>query len=143
MFVFSNEYLGIWIFQDGFSDVVPFLNNETYTTSLLFIILIMGIGITKEGLKLIYGKWTYKLVTYIAIVNVISTIAVLFMINGNAFWNPDFLLELTQAGVITENSDGYRTVSMIWNQSTLWILVLLVVGLIWELIDGLIKANKK
>ncbi|WP_208586876.1 HAAS signaling domain-containing protein [Gracilibacillus suaedae] len=143
MFVFSNEYLGVWIFQDGFSDVVPFLNNETYTTSLLFLILIMGIGITKECLKLIYGKWTYKLVTYIAIVNVISTIAVLFMINGNAFWNPDFLLELTQAGVITENSDGYRTVSMIWNQSTLWILVLLVVGLIWELIDGLIKANKK
>ncbi|MGP4042489.1 HAAS signaling domain-containing protein [Gracilibacillus sp. D59] len=143
MFVFSNEYLGIWIFHDGFSGVVPFLNSETYSSSLLFIILIMGIGIIKESLKLVYGKWTYKLVINTALVNLVSIIAVFMMINGNAFWNPDFMLELTQAGLITENSDGYRTVSVIWEQSTLWIVVLLVIGLIWDVVDGLIKANKK
>lgn len=143
IFVFSNEYLGIWIFHDEFSGVVPFLNRETFSSSLLFIILILGIGIIKECLKLVYGKWTYKLVTYTALVNLVSIIAVFIMINGNAFWNPDFLLELTQAGLVTENSDAYRTVSIIWNQSTLWILVLLVIGLIWDVIDGLIKANKK
>ncbi|QGH33866.1 hypothetical protein GI584_07455 [Gracilibacillus salitolerans] len=143
IFAFSNDYLGVWIFHDEFAGVVPFLNRETYSSSLLFIFLIMGFGIIKESLKFVYGKWTYQLVTYTAIINFISIIAVFIMINGNAFWNPNFLHELTQAGLITENSDAYRTVSMIWNQSTLWILVLLVIGLIWEGIDGLIKANKK
>ncbi|MUK87885.1 hypothetical protein GMD78_05665 [Ornithinibacillus sp. L9] len=143
MFGFSNEYFGVWIFHDEFSGVVPFLNEETYRTSLLFIIVIMGIGIIKECLKLAYGKWTYKLVVYTALVNLISFIAVFMLINGPAFWNPNFLLELTQAGLITEGSEAYGTVSMIWNQSTTWILVLLVIGLIWDVIDGLIKATKK
>lgn len=142
VFVFSNDYFGVWIFHDEFSGVVPFLNTEMYHSYLPFIILILGFGILKECLKLVYGKWTYKLVTYTALVNLVSFITVVIMINGPAFWNPNFLLELTKADLVTEGSEAYRTINTIWEQSTLWILILLAVGLLWDVIDGLIKTTK-
>ncbi|WP_174615566.1 hypothetical protein [Virgibacillus ihumii] len=142
MFAFSYEYFGIWIFHEEFSGVVSFLNESTYASYLFFIILILGFGILKESLKLVSGKWTYKLVIYSAIINLISMVTVIIMINGPAFWNPNFMVELTQAGLLSEDSDAYVTVSKIWEQSTYWILVLLVIGLIWDVIDGLIKSRK-
>jgi hypothetical protein len=140
---FSSEYFGIWIFHEEFSGVVPFLNEETYGSYLFFVILILGFGIIKECLKLIFGKWTMKLVIYTLVVNLISLVAILFMINGPAFWNPNFLLELTEAGFVTEGSEAFKTVSIVWEQSTFWILILLVLGLILDAIDGFIRVYKK
>jgi hypothetical protein len=140
---FSSEYFGIWRFHDEFSGVVPFLNDETYGSYLLFILLIFGLGIIKECLKLIFGKWTVKLVIYTSIVNLISLVAILFMINGPAFWNPNFMQELTQAGLLTEGSEAYRKASIAWEQSTFWILILLVLGIIWDAVDGFIRIRKK
>lgn len=143
IFAFSSEYFGVWVFHDGeFSSVVPFLGEET-TDSYLFllIILIFGFGIIKECLKLIFGKWTKKLVICTAIVNLISMVAFLFLINGSAFWNPDFMLELTHAGIVSDGSEGYETISEIWNTSTLWILIFLIVGLVWDAVNGLLKIR--
>lgn len=143
IFAFSSEYFGIWIFHDEFSGVVSFLNEETYGASLFLIILIFGFGLIKECLKLIYGKWTMKLVIYTSIVNCIPILAILFMMSGPAFWNPDFMVELTQAGLLKEGSEAYKTVNIAWNQATSWILIILVIGLIWDAVYGFIKINKK
>lgn len=142
-FAFSSEYFGIWVFRDEFTGVVSFLNVETYGTYLLPIILVFGFGILKECLKLIWGKWTYKLVTFTVVANVISMAVILLMINGPDFWNPMFLNELVDAGLVVAGSDNYQIISNIWEQSTFWILVLLVFGLIWDVIDGFIRARKK
>ncbi|WP_188455939.1 HAAS signaling domain-containing protein [Virgibacillus oceani] len=136
----SNEYFGIWVYDDEFSGVIPFLNEETYGTYLF--ILILGFGIIKECLKLVYGKWTFKLVIFTALTNLVSLIAVVIMINGPEFWNPEFMLQLTQAGLLSEGSETYETVSRIWEQSTFWIVIVLVIGLIWDAIDGFIKIRK-
>lgn len=143
IFAFSSEYFGIWIFHDEFSGVVSFLNEETYGASLFLIILIFGFGLIKECLKLIYGKWTMKLVIYTSIVNCIPILAILFMMSGPAFWNPNFMVELTQAGLLKEGSEAYKTVNIAWNQATYWILIILVIGLIWDAVYGFIKINKK
>ena len=143
VFAFSVEYFGVWIFHDEFSGVIPFLNSETSGSYLFFIILILGFGIIKESLKLIFGKWTLKLVLFTAIVNLISIVTVVIMINGPAFWNPDFMIQLTEAGLVSRGSEAYKVVSKIWEGATYWILVLLVIGLIWDAADGIIKSWKK
>lgn len=140
---FSSEYFGIWIFDDGFKDVIPFLKEQPYGTYLLFIILIFGIGIIKECLKLLEGKWTYKLATFTTIVNVISLVAILLMVTVLDFWNPSFVNELVEVGVIQTGTDAFRVVSTIWNQLTLWIFIFLIIGLIWDAIYSFVKARKK
>lgn len=144
LFTFSSEYFGIFLFQDDeFSKVIPFLNEETFSTYLLFIILILGLSILKESLKLISGKWTLKLFLYTTLVNVIAFVTVFIMISGSAFWNPNFMQELTQAGIVSQGSEGYETVRTIWDNSTQWILIFLVIGLIWDSVNGFIKIRKK
>ncbi|RDW21274.1 HAAS signaling domain-containing protein [Oceanobacillus chungangensis] len=143
IFAFSSEYFGVWRFTDEFTGVVPFLNEQTYGTYLLFIILIFGFGVIKECLKLVFGKWTYKLAAYTLIVNLISMAGVLLMISGPEFWNPNFVMELVDAGILTTGSEAFDIVSKIWEQSTFWIFILLIIGLIWDAVDGFIRARKK
>ncbi|WP_042222348.1 HAAS signaling domain-containing protein [Oceanobacillus manasiensis] len=142
LFSFSSDYLGIWVFHDGFSGVVPFLNDQKYATYFVFIILILSIGILNECVKLAFGKWTYKLVLYTTLSNTISMIVLLFMLSGADFWNPTFMNELVEANVVTAGSDAYHTVDWIWNQAPLWIIILLLINIVWNSIDGFIRARK-
>lgn len=141
--VFSNEYLGIWLFNDGFTGVVPFLNERTYHSYVLFIILIFGFGILKECFKLITKKWTYKLAILTTVLNTISIVAVLIIMNGPAFFNPYFMNELGAAGIVATGSEEFQTVTIVWEQLTYWFFILMIIGLVWEVIDVLIKARKK
>ncbi|RKQ33283.1 HAAS signaling domain-containing protein [Oceanobacillus halophilus] len=139
VFAFSTDYFGVWFFQEnGFRGVVPFLNEGTYVQ--WFLLLILGLGILKEVIKLIYGKWSYHLVMLIAIINIASFVGVLFMINGPDVWNPNFINELIQRGLFTEGSEAFHVVTQIWNNATNWILAILAIGLIWDIVDGVIKT---
>lgn len=140
---FSSDYFGIWIFRDGFSGVVPFLNEQTYGYYIMFIMLIFGSGILKECLKLVAGKWTYKLAIVTTIVNAVSMAAILFMISGPDFWNPDFVNELIEADIVTAGSEGFHTVTKVWEQVTFWMIVVLILSLVVDAVDGFIKARKK
>ncbi|WP_246247374.1 HAAS signaling domain-containing protein [Piscibacillus halophilus] len=143
MLVFSNEYFGIWIFQQGeFSGIVPFLNEAEYSSFLILILIVCGFGILKECLKLFYERWTYSLVTLTAIVNLVSITIFFYLLNENRFWNPDFMNELVQNGIVTNGSDNYQVIKIIWEQMTLWGLVILVLGLIWDVVTGFIKVRK-
>ncbi|WP_342028027.1 HAAS signaling domain-containing protein [Lentibacillus halodurans] len=140
---FSNDYFGIWIFQDGeFSTVVPFLNEETYGSFLILILIVFGFGIVKECLKFRYEKWTYTLVIFTAIVNLISIAMIMFMITGAQFWNPNFMNELIQYGFVTEASQSYESIRLIWEQLTLWTLILLIFGLLLDIAIGWFKVRK-
>lgn len=143
LLAFSSDYFGVWVFQDEFTGVVPFLNDQTYGKYLLFIVLIFGFGILKEVLKLITGKWTYKLAFYTTIVNLVSLGAILLMISGPDFWNPNFMSELAKAGVIAAGSEPFNIVTKVWEQLTFWILILLIFGLVWDAVYGFIRARKK
>ena len=142
--MFSHEYFGVWIFDDGFAGTVPFLNIET-SLPILFIIVISFLSIIKETLKLIYRKWTFKLATYTMIVNILSLIALIIMVSQNSFWNPNFMQELIELGFVNFGSDGYNVVKNIWEITTFWILVALGIGLVMDTIIGYVKAvkNKK
>ncbi|MFD2044174.1 hypothetical protein ACFSTA_09790 [Ornithinibacillus salinisoli] len=144
LFLFSNDYFGLYIFNNSeFSSVIPFLNIDSFSYHLPFILLILGLSILKEVLKLIIGKWDLKLVLFTLCINIISIIAVLFMITGETFWNPNFMAELTQAGWVTVGSDEYYVVEQIWTNTTLCIVIFLLIGLVVDVISGVIKSRKK
>ncbi|MBT2216983.1 hypothetical protein F3157_19855 [Virgibacillus dakarensis] len=142
LFAFSSNYIGVFRFHDGGFTIVPFLNEETFSSYFPFIILVLGLGILKECLKLISGKWTVKLVVYNTLINVVTFVLVLVMIAGPEFWNPDFMTELTQSGIVTEHSEEFETISNIWEWVTSSILYILIIGLIWDALSGLFKVYR-
>jgi hypothetical protein len=144
LFAFSSNFFGVYVFNESeFREVVPFLNEETFSQYMPFVLLLLAIFIVKECLKLISGKWTMKLVAYTLIINLLGIIVVSLLITGDAFWNPNFMSELIQAGVVAEGSEGYHIGESIWINSTRITVIILLVGLVWDTIEGLIKARKK
>lgn len=141
LFAFSGEYLGVWVFREGMQ-VVPFFNEAHFGYSLLLILLIFGSGIIKECLKLVYGRWTVKLVIFTAVVNIASIIGLLIIIVNPVLWNPDFMNQLTEAGVLQKGSGAYDVVGTIWEKITFWTLILFILGLVWDIVDGSIKVWK-
>ena len=140
---FSNEYLGVWIFQEGkFSGVVPFINEETYSQFQILIFIVFGFGIVKECLKFIYKKWTFPIIFMTFIVNLISIILLLFISTRNQFWNPNFMNELEQNGFINIGSNSFETIRVIWEQMTFWTLIIFIVALVLDVIVGYIKFRK-
>lgn len=141
IFGVSNEYFGVWFFEDGkFHNVIPFFNEDWYGYYFLFIVLMFGFGIIKECLKLIYGRWTMKLVIFTLIVNVISGIGLLFVIAEPAIWNPDFMSQLIESGLVVAQSEGYEVISFIWEKVTYWLFILWLFALVWDVVDGYIRV---
>lgn len=143
IFVFSSEYFGVWFFEDGkFKDVIPFFNEQYISYYLLFIFLIFGFGIIKECLKMVYGRWTVQLVIFTAVVNIISIIGLIIIIAEPAIWNPKFMTQLVESGYLAANSEAFNTVRVIWDQATVWLLILFLFALVWDIIDGIIRVRK-
>ncbi|WP_047981491.1 HAAS signaling domain-containing protein [Ornithinibacillus contaminans] len=142
-FTFSSEFFGVYVFHDGdFQAVVPFLNEASFHHYLPFLLILLAIFIVKECLKLISGKWTMKLVAFTAIANAIALVVVYFIMTGQAFWNPNFMEELAQAGIATHGSDGYNVAESIWQNATRWTVIIFIISLVWDFIDGLVKVKR-
>lgn len=139
----SSKFLGIWLFEDGhFKAVIPFFNPNFYGYQLIFILLIFGVGIIKEALKLVFGKWTIKLVIITAVVNVLSIIGLLIFISLPDIWNPEFMKALVENGLLIEGSETYVKVNNFWNGITLFLTILFPIALIWDIVDGLIRVQR-
>lgn len=144
LLAFNSDLLGAWLFEDGgFVGIIPILNTEAYGEFVFLLIFLTVLGIFKEGMKLFYGKWNYKLLLISVVTNIISLTAVILVLQGTDFFNPHFINGLVEAGRLTEGSTAYQTVTSIWENSILWIIVLYVIGMLVEVIDIWIRTAKK
>ena len=101
------------------------------------------IGILKEGLKFIIGKWTKKLAIYNLILNAVTLVLVAFLFKDQAIWNPDFMQELNQVSKADLNQDTYDLIKTIWMQSKAWVVIGFTIVLIIDTVSGFYKAYLK
>lgn len=140
----SNHVFGVMMFEDGeLVDVIPFLNSVRIEQFINIIYIIAVIGIVKEGLKLIIGKWTKKLAVYNLILNAITLILFSFLFKDQAIWNPDFMQELNEVSRTDLNQDTYELIKTIWTQSKTWVVIGFTIVLIIDTISGFYKAYLK
>lgn len=145
VFLYSSSHVfGVMKFEDGeLVNIIPFLNKERIEQFINIIYIITVIGILKEGLKLIIGKWTKKLALYNLILNAISLILVAFLFKDQAIWNPDFMQELNQMSEADLNQDTYELIKTIWTQSKIWVVAVYAIVLIIDTLSGYYKAYQK
>ncbi|UYZ22490.1 HAAS signaling domain-containing protein [Mesobacillus jeotgali] len=140
----SNHVFGVMMFEEGeLVNVIPFLNKEYIEQFFNIIYVITVIGILKEGLKLIIGKWTKKLAIYNLILNAVTLILVSFLFKDQAIWNPDFMQQLNQVSEAGLNQDTYELIKTIWTQSKTWVVIVFAVALIVDTVSGFYKAYLK
>lgn len=65
------------------------------------------------------------------------------MITEADFWNPTFMEDLVQAGMIVPTSESYSLFSQLWDRITFWIVILMIVGLGIDALNGFLRAGIK
>lgn len=117
LFAYMLNLVGVHRFYDGQSTVIPVFNEEVFRKYIPFIWVLTAIGILRDCMKMITRKWTRQIVVFHLFFNIMSLIFTLIMFTDPSIWNPQFMNELVQAGAITEGSEGFQTVSTIWDRS--------------------------
>lgn len=140
--IFSNHLFGIPVILNGeFLTIIPILNQEKFSSILPLIYVLVAIGILKECIKLIIGKWTKKLALYNLLLNGVTLVMLTFLFRDPTIWNPHFMEELARLTMLTQSED-FVTINKIWEQSTYWIVALFFITLIIDTISVFYRAYK-
>lgn len=142
VFLFLTPYIGAYFVRDGQTTIVSVFNEGVIQKYLPLIILLLGISIIKSSMKLIIGKWTFKLVVFLFVCDLVTLVVLFILLSPLSLLNPHFLSDLTAANVITKGSDVYEIIHQLWNQSTFWIMLIAIVTTIIDALSGLYKLRK-
>lgn len=116
--------------------VIPVFNLEVLSNFKALIVITFILGIAKEALKLIAGRWSLKLSASITVINVISVILTLLIFTNQGIWNPNFLSQLF----------GYLNVEtaskLSWLNMSRGVIIVLVFAYIIEIATTMYKGVK-
>jgi hypothetical protein len=142
--IFSNHLFGVPIFENQkLVKIVPFLNIEIFAEFLPIIYLIVGVGILKDCLKLVSGKWTKKLAFNNLILNIVTLGLVAMLLQNPSILNPNFIQELSQLGVLNPETDASSIVREIWDNASIWVVVIFAFSVIVDSIASFYKAYNR
>ena len=143
LLIFAKDYLGIWMIESNQSSVIiPFFNEATYTLFLPLMLGVILLFIIRESAKLKFQQWTLSLAIITAVINVIGIAVIVFVMLSGKLWNPNFMGELIQSGVVNESGKNFELVTELWNKGTVGVMILFAVGLFWDSIIGFVRARK-
>lgn len=138
---FFTYLLGIPIILDGqLVSFIPLLNVKAAASFLPLILLVIGLGIVKDILKIKIGKWTKFLALWNLLINLISVIIIVFVVSSPSFWNPNFILDLSQSGMLDPQGDIFFVITQIWENASKIIVFFLIVGHFIDTVIGVIKG---
>ena len=117
LFTFSLDFIGVYRYGERGTWIIPVFNKEVFSSYLPFIWALAALGIFRDCLRIISGKWTANIVACHLLFNVLSFILMVIMLSDLGIWNPGFMHGLEQSGMISVGSEAYEVVSSIWNSS--------------------------
>ena len=88
------QLLGVYVFS-GVHAVVPVLDFDVFYRLLPLIDVMICLGIVKELLRLIVGRYTIGLSLSLVVINVLSMVLFIWLFGPSSeIWNPDFMTRL-------------------------------------------------
>jgi hypothetical protein len=143
VFTFSVDLLGVYSFHEGeAATIVPFFHEDVFLQYLPLMWAVLSIGILRDCFKMIARKWTKKIVAYHVVFNVVSFVLVLVMFSDPAIWNPDFMKEMVQSGLVAAGSEGFQKVNSIWNRSPEVLIAIIALFSIIDTVQVSFKAYR-
>lgn len=138
---FAIDLCGIWVFHEGQEGgVVRFFDAAVFNSYLPYIWAVMALAVLNEIAKLVAGRWTGRLIA-LDVLNDVAHFALAVAIFSNpAVWNPEFMQQAAQAGLVPASGEDFNRLQTLWQQVTA--LFLYLIGLVFaiELITSAVRA---
>lgn len=131
MFVFSPQLMGVWLNINGKILSIPIFNLTIWTVVLPLFVFSIFLGIIRDTVKLISGRYNKLVAITTVITNTIGLIITIVIFKVFDIWNPDFIVEIKNA--FNLNTGGSLDLMTLWNTTALtnsWIGVFTLIYLI-------------
>ncbi|MHB1315164.1 MAG: hypothetical protein ACYCX2_06695 [Christensenellales bacterium] len=128
---------GVW-FANGNAVSIPIFDLAVWNSMLPLIDALICLGILKEVLRLIFGRYTLRLAAAVTIINVISLITFIYVFAPPAIWNGSFLASLQAAS--GWNWAGSTQAADLWAALPKVIIGLTVFGHIVDTIVTIVRS---
>ncbi|MCV4231851.1 hypothetical protein OHJ21_11780 [Virgibacillus sp. LDC1] len=138
LFTFSINLIGVHRFDEN-SIAIPVFEQAVFAKYLPLIWLLTAFSIFNEAMKLITRKWTPQLAVMHVIFNVASVIVAVILFSDMTIWNPTFMDQLVQAGLVTPGDEAYETVKSIWDRSRDGLIYIIVVITLIDTVSVVMK----
>ncbi|MHA6530508.1 HAAS signaling domain-containing protein [Paenibacillus sp. BAC0078] len=136
----SIDWLGAWRFRDGGGmSIVPLFDGGIFRGYLPLIWVFLAASIIRDTLKIIVGKWTETLVIFNIVISILGFGLALLMFTNPEIWNPDFMAQMVQAGIVQDGSEAYGTLLNFWNSAAGGLIF--IVGIVF-VIDLIVAVSK-
>jgi hypothetical protein len=137
IFYFAPQLIAAYIrVGTGSMTVIPVFNIELLSKYKALILVIFILGIIKEALKLITGRWNLKLAFSLTVLNILSLVLTLIIFVNPAIWNVNFVSEMLRFINVQEGSINQ------WINLSTGFIILLIFSYVLEIVTGLYKGIK-
>jgi hypothetical protein len=137
IFYFAPQLIAAYIrVGTGSMTVIPVFNIEMLSKYKALILVIFILGIIKEALKLITGRWNLKLAFSLTVLNILSLVLTLIIFVNPAIWNVNFVSEMLRFINVQEGSLNQ------WINLSTGFIILLIFSYVLEIVTGLYKGIK-
>ena len=100
-YIIINYAPGLFsVYRSGFAPITIF-NLNVLKTYILLINISLGVSIIKEILKLVYGRYNFRLTIATLILSSISFIVTMIVFSNFSIWNLDFVSSIKQTYSLT------------------------------------------
>jgi hypothetical protein len=135
----ADHLIGIYfVSEEGATRVIPLFNHEVFRSLLPLLNIMIAIGVIKESLKLIVGKWTPVLAYLNTAFNLVSFGLFLTFIRSEGLWNSAFFDFWVEAGLISPEADPL----LLWGRVIAGFIAIVGIAFIIDTITSLVKALK-
>ena len=137
LFNTADHLIGIYIFsEDTATRIIPLFNHVLFRSLLPLLNIMLVIGIIKEILKLIIGRWTLSLAVINAAFNLVSFALFAIFINSAGLINPEFAAFWVDLGLIPSDAD----LMALWSQAAKGLTIVVALALLIDTIVNFVKA---
>lgn len=138
LFTFSIDLIGVYRLNETLV-AIPVFEQAAFAKYLPLIWFLTAFSILKDSIKLITRKWTPQLAVVHVMFNVASVIVAVIVFSDMAIWNPSFMDQLMQLGLITPGDEAYETVKSIWDRSRDGLIYIIVVITLIDTVSVVMK----
>jgi len=136
---FMPEYLGAYIRSDIEIKIIPVFNLDMINRLGFIIIILFVLGISKELVKLITGRWTIKSAIIYSILSGISTILIIIFLLNSKIWNSNFTIEISR--ILNLNNFPITNWDKLLNGFIIIIVIIAILDIFWVLFKSIKYSN--
>jgi len=133
----APQLFGAYILEDGSLRMVPAFDPGVFYRQLPLVDVMICVGLVKEALRLVVGRYTLPLSLAITALNIVTTVMFILLFGpASGVWNPHFMTQIGTEWSLSE------TAAQLWRLVPIVLTGLVIFGNVVDSVQAIIRGAR-